>query len=253
MSKRRGKYTGCINANNLILMLWIRAFSSKRPDRRHFKFQQNPLVSGNLSPRAGTGVGAVHLPTRPGRGSGTDCHDRHHPGAFDLRSAKYGQTLHDAWGQFFSIHYLSGLDWADQQPGGTSDSVCGDRPADYAGNPKPGRASMVWAHLDGYGNMHTTRSWCVWFFVPQPLCALEPKCWTVVASRPFCLVFAPGFWIIIPLIGYTRWWSSRQACFPCWKKREIGEVCLRTKRMLCGWGCSWTATKMVIEYEILRW
>ena len=44
-----------------------------------------------------------------------------------------GEAVREAWGELFPVHHDPGSG-ADQQPGGASDPVRGDRPSDHAGD-----------------------------------------------------------------------------------------------------------------------
>ena len=72
----------------------------------------------------------------------------HDPRAGHETRPQPGQTLSQAWRGVLPLHHHAGHR-ADQQPGRTGDSLCGDRPADYPGDAERERPPLVRAHLDG--------------------------------------------------------------------------------------------------------
>ena len=61
---------------------------------------------------------------------------------------KPGQTLPQAWRSLFPLHHHAGHR-PHEQPGGTGDSLCGDRPAYYPRDAERERPPVVRTHLDG--------------------------------------------------------------------------------------------------------
>ena len=69
--------------------------------------------------------------TRGGAGrSAALCHERR---AGDKALSQPGEAVRDARGELFPVHHDAGSG-ADEQPGGASDPVRGDRPSDHAGD-----------------------------------------------------------------------------------------------------------------------
>ena len=81
----------------------------------------------------------------------------HDPRAGHETCPQPGQTLSQAWRGVLPLRHHAG-DRADQQPGRTGDSLCGDRPADYPGDAERERPPVVRAHLDGDCHLRPARS-----------------------------------------------------------------------------------------------
>ena len=84
------------------------------------------------------------------------------PGGHDRRAGhetcpQPGQTLPQTRRSVLPLRHHTGHR-ADQQPGRTGDSLCGDRPADYPGDAERERPPLVRAHLDRDGDLRPAGS-----------------------------------------------------------------------------------------------